>query len=111
MTEAYDPFIRGPFPVGVRTGQAIDTTRQDRPLPCEVWYPAAVQYAGQDVAAATQDTFPVLPDVPPVRQAAVRDAVAHPGVYPLIAFSHSSGGHRRQSTFLCTHLASHGYMV
>jgi dienelactone hydrolase len=30
---------------------------------------------------------------------------------PLIVFSHSSGGNRRQSTFLTTHLASHGYVV
>jgi len=53
----------------------------------------------------------VLSGVPPLRQAAVRNAEAHPGAYPLIAFSHSSGGHRRQATFLCTHLASHGYIV
>jgi len=30
---------------------------------------------------------------------------------PLIVFSHYSGGHRRTATFLCTHLASHGYVV
>jgi predicted dienelactone hydrolase len=30
---------------------------------------------------------------------------------PLILFSHHSGGHRRASTFLTTHLASHGYVV
>lgn len=30
---------------------------------------------------------------------------------PLIVFSHYSGGHRRSATFLCTHLASHGYVV
>jgi len=34
-----------------------------------------------------------------------------PGLQPLILFSHASGGSRTQSTFLCTHLASHGYMV
>jgi predicted dienelactone hydrolase len=33
------------------------------------------------------------------------------GPHPLVVFSHSSGGNRRQSTFLCTHLASHGYLV
>jgi predicted dienelactone hydrolase len=33
------------------------------------------------------------------------------GESPVIVFSHSSGGGRRQSTFLCTHLASHGYVV
>jgi Platelet-activating factor acetylhydrolase, isoform II len=30
---------------------------------------------------------------------------------PLVIFSHSSGGNRRSSTFLCEHLASHGYVV
>ena len=33
------------------------------------------------------------------------------GVRPLIVFSHYSGGHRRTATYLCTHLASHGYVV
>src|SRR5262245_2754635 len=107
----YDPFARGPFPVGVRTEHAIDITRHRRQLPFELWYPAAAPYAGHDGTASTQDTFTVLPGSPPLRQAAVRDAEAHPGTYPLIAFSHSSGGHRRQSIFLCTHLASHGYVV
>jgi dienelactone hydrolase len=36
---------------------------------------------------------------------------AETGTYPLILFSHSSGGGRRQSTFLCDHLSSHGYVV
>src|SRR5205807_2170516 len=30
---------------------------------------------------------------------------------PLVVFSHSSGGNRRSATFLCSHLASHGYVV
>jgi predicted dienelactone hydrolase len=34
-----------------------------------------------------------------------------PEAGPVIVFSHSSGGGRRQSTFLCSHLASHGYVV
>jgi dienelactone hydrolase len=40
--------------------------------------------------------------------------VWHPveaGDYPLIVFSHHSGGNRRSSSFLCTHLAGHGYVV
>src|SRR5262249_6011106 len=48
---------------------------------------------------------------PPVPQEAVRDATPRPGVRPLVVFSHGYGGHRRQSTFLCTHVASHGYLV
>ena len=40
--------------------------------------------------------------------------VWHPveaGDYPLIVFSHHSGGNRHSSSFLCTHLCSHGYVV
>src|SRR5262245_4059584 len=33
------------------------------------------------------------------------------GPHPLVLFSHTSRGHRRQSTFLTSHLASHGYVV
>jgi dienelactone hydrolase len=106
----YDPFARGPFPVGVRTAHHTDRARQ-RLLPTEVWYPATDAHAGQDVAASTRDTYELLPVFPPVWQEAVRDAAPRPGSYPLIAFSHGFGGHRRQSTFLCTHLASHGYVV
>src|SRR5262245_5219951 len=69
------------------------------------------QHAGEDIAPETQDIFTV-----PLRdthrsQIAVRNATAQPGTYPLIIFSHRSGGNRRQSTFLCTHLSSHGYLV
>jgi dienelactone hydrolase len=107
----YDPFLRGLFPVGVRSGQAVDEKRDNRPLPFEVWYPAADHHAGLDLDPKTGDTFSVLPDTPALQQAAVRDAAVHRGSYPLILFSHTSAGHRRQSSFLCTHLASHGYVV
>ena len=42
---------------------------------------------------------------------AIRDAAAEPRRYPLIMYAHPSGAHRRAATFLCTHLASHGYVV
>jgi dienelactone hydrolase len=106
----YDPFARGPFPVGVRTLSARDATR-DRVFPCEVWYPATALYAGQDLAPATQDAFTVPAAGTTRSQSAVRDADAHPGAHPLILYSHPSGTHRRAATFLCTHLASHGYVV
>src|SRR5690242_5127925 len=34
-----------------------------------------------------------------------------PGRRPLMLYSHHSGGSRRSATFLCSHLASHGYLV
>ena len=104
----YDPFARGPFPVGVRT---VVLSRQDRPLPVELWYPATDEYAGRDVAESARDTYQLIPGFPPVWQEAVRDATPRPGRHALVAFSHGYGGHRRQSTFLCTHLASQGYVV
>ena len=110
MRADYDPFERGPLPVGVRTVAARDETRNHE-FPCETWYPADMRHVGQDLAPATQDVF-----APPSRdtlrvQMAVRDAAFHPGTYPLVIYSHHSGGHRRAATFLCTHLASHGYLV
>lgn len=104
----YDPFVRGPFPVGVRSFQARDESR-DRGFPCEIWYPAEAKYAGQELAPETQDSFSVRGTKR--RQMAVRDAAPQAGNYPLVIFSHHSGGHRRASAFLCTHLASHGYIV
>lgn len=109
--DEYDPFVRGRFPVGVRTIQALDSVR-DRLFPCEIWYPAAAQHAGQDIAPETQDFFTVPTRNTPRSQAAVRNAAVRPGTYPLIIFSHGSGReHRRMATFLCTHLTSHGYVV
>lgn len=72
-----------------------DTVR-DCAFPCEIWYPAAGQHRSQNTPGA---------------QTAERDAAAEPGTYPLIVFSHHSGGHRRSATYLCTHLASHGNVV
>jgi dienelactone hydrolase len=106
----YDPFARGRFPVGVRTLEAPDAAR-NRTFPCEVWYPADAKYTGQDLAPATRDVFTDSPGGVLRSQEAVRDAAAQAGTYPVIVFSHSSGGRRRQSSFLCTHLSSHGYVV
>ncbi len=108
---SYDPFSRGASAVGVRTLDLSDLARDGRLLPLEVWYPASDAHRGADQVAPTQDSYEVLPGFPAVTQDAVRDAAPRPGSYPLIMFSHGFGGHRRQSTFLCTHLASHGYVV
>lgn len=106
----YDPFARGPYPVGVRSHAPTDRARQ-RPLPVELWYPAGEAARGRDVDPATRDAYELLPGFPAVWQEAARDAAPREGRYPLILFSHGFGGHRRQSTFFCTHLASHGYVV
>jgi len=107
---AYDPFVRGQFPVGVRTISVSDAAR-NREFPCEIWYPAATEHAGRDLDPKMQDRFTPRSSGVEQTQMAIRDAAALPGLYALIIFSHHSGGHRRTSTFLCTHLSSHGYVV
>jgi dienelactone hydrolase len=87
---AYDPFAPGPFGAGVRTVEAPDPARR-RVFPCEIWYP---------VAMAEQ-----------AEQAEQRAAAPMPGPHPLVVFSHFSGGGRRTASYLCTHLARHGFVV
>lgn len=101
--ERYDPFLPGPFAVGVRTLEIQD---RDRSLvfPCEIWYPAD--------SLAPEGPPAVDPVDPPAGGAAAeRNAPAHPGDLPLVIFSHFSGGGRRTATYLTTHLASHGFAV
>ena len=107
----YDPFVRGSLPVGVRTFQWSDPARNDRPLAVETWYPATDVHRGQDLAEVTRDHYELIPGFPPGWQEAARDAASRVGSFPLVVFSHGFGAHRRQSSFLCTHLASHGYVV
>ena len=107
---AYDPFTRGPHPAGVVSLKSRDEARR-RSLPLEVWYPAAPAHRGQDLDPGIQASYRPLPAAAPFSQAAVAEAVPAPGRHPLVAFSHGFAGHRCQSTFLCTHLASHGYVV
>ena len=109
MTE-YDPFSGGPHPVGVRTAHVEDAGR-DRTVPIEVWYPATEAYTGQDLDPSAQDTYELFPGLPGSAQEAVRDADPAAGTFPPVVFSHGFAGHRRQTTHLCTHLASHGYVV
>jgi dienelactone hydrolase len=104
----YDPFRRGPHPVGVRT---VTVSSSGRDIPIEVWYPAPSTYAGQDRDPSTQDSYALFPGMPSSNQEAVRDAEPADDAFPPIVFSHGFAGHRRQTTHLCTHLASHGYVV
>ncbi|MBW2522562.1 MAG: alpha/beta fold hydrolase [Deltaproteobacteria bacterium] len=111
---SYAPADRGPFPVGVQSIKLRDRRREGRLLVTEIWYPADEQHRGQDLARATNDLYELLPGVPGLaasRQQAVRDADPTEPQGPLVVFSHGFGSHRRQSTYLCTHLASHGYIV
>ena len=45
----YDPFNRGPHPVGTRQFSWTDEAR-NHTMPVDVWYPATENYQGQDLA-------------------------------------------------------------
>jgi predicted dienelactone hydrolase len=121
---APDPSAWGPYPVGVQTWVLHDHTRGadgPRPVLTEVWYPAtAAAVGGKTVTYRLED---ILRDdalallngevEAELKTEAVRDAAWRlaDGPYPVVFFSHGSGGIRMQSTYLTVHLASHGYVV
>jgi dienelactone hydrolase len=107
----YDPFARGPAPVGVRSTEIVDERRGGRRLALELWYPADAKERGRDQDDATRDRFTIAPGLPEATQRAVRDAAPARGRFPVIAYFHGATGHRREATELTTHLASHGYVV
>ncbi|MFF5477701.1 alpha/beta hydrolase family protein [Streptomyces sp. NPDC012935] len=108
---SYRPFARGSSPVGVRTLELSDETRESRPLTIEIWYPADARFLGQDLDPATADHFTSAPGLPEAVQHAVRDAAPAVGTFPLLLTSHAAASHRRDGAFAATHLASHGYVV
>lgn len=127
-TLALEPGKRGPYAVGVTTIRLTDESRKDkdgtpRPMVIEVWYPAVDSAKGgqtdvYDISTDAPDAVKKkieelqLPS-PQMPQNAYRDAkpLYEEGPYPVILFSHGSGGIRFQSVFQTTHLASHGYVV
>ncbi len=121
----------GPYAVGVRTIELVDTRRQDpytgghRTLVTEIWYPAIVadgaetnkftDYFRGHEQAAREIVKRFQGELEEVNKrfvcTAVRDARRRAGRYPLLVFSHGNGGFRHQNTFQVEHLASHGYIV
>lgn len=103
----FSPTALGPYAVGVQTITITDVAR-DRPLTTDVWFPLAESTPGDP----HRYTF-VTGDFYESPDAISADAVsiAADGPFPLVAFSHGSGGVRYQSSFLTEFLASHGYIV
>jgi predicted dienelactone hydrolase len=105
------PAVRGDAPVGVRTLELTDPGRRGRTIPVELWYPASPAHQGADLQSESRDHFVIAPGLPEREQSAVRNATPAEGRFPLVLFSHGATSHRRSSTELTTHLASHGFVV
>ncbi|MDH3706315.1 MAG: alpha/beta fold hydrolase [Acidimicrobiia bacterium] len=97
----------GPWAVGYETFELVDTARGDRILPVDVWYPVDADDA-VGVPKAELDLFVADYEL---EYALDAPEPAGRGRFPLVAFSHGSGGFRSQSWFLMQHLASHGFVV
>lgn len=135
-----NPEQLGPYPVGVVTMQLDDKARVDpelnvpRPLRTEIWYPA-VDAARNMPKNKYSDFVSGINTVPGALDAvnaqlnmykpgltvaelektyknvAVRDVQVRDGKWPLVVFSHGSGGTRVGYVFLTEFLASHGFIV
>ncbi|HEX7021879.1 MAG TPA: alpha/beta fold hydrolase [Trueperaceae bacterium] len=94
----------------MRTEDYLDEARA-RPLTVEFWYPAVIP---KDVAEATvYANVPWLGLEEPVSFAgrALRNAEPVGSGAPVVVYAHGAPGSRLQSTRLCEHLASHGFVV
>jgi alpha-beta hydrolase superfamily lysophospholipase len=81
---APDPTHPGGLPVGVTTTDAVDSSRGNRMLPTEIWYPA--RRKGRDVAPLPRRS-------------------------PLVLIAHGFCGSRLYYDYLATHLASYGFVI
>lgn len=106
MSSLHDAAARGLHPVGLVTLHAPDPEAPERILPIDVWYPADAAHAGVDRDPSRWSAHPIHAPHPAVSGLAPLAAPC-----PLLVFSHGNSGLRQQSTFLTTHLASHGYVV
>jgi dienelactone hydrolase len=99
-----DPLAPGPSAVGF-TIRSVTRTLADgnvRTVTYFVWYPSAEpRPASISSALPANNPLPANTDAPPDTEAP----------YPLFVFSHGQGGTPHDSSFLHTHLASHGFVV
>ncbi len=93
--------------MGVQTITILDEERQ-RPLTVDVWFPIT------DAAGLPPHQYTFLPGVyyeSPTAVSADATNIAPDGPYPLVVYSHGSGGLRYIASDYAEEIASHGYIV
>jgi predicted dienelactone hydrolase len=107
---AWAPVPAGKFAVGVATIK-VDDPAGVRPLTVDVWFPLA---ASVDKTALSPQRYTLLPEVyyqSPLAFAAKADQIATTEKFPLVVYSHGSGGLRYIHSSYTEALASNGYVV
>jgi DNA-binding CsgD family transcriptional regulator/dienelactone hydrolase len=99
-----DPVAPGPSAVGVTTRSVTRTLANGnvRTVTYFVWYPSAEPRRDR-----ISSTLPANSPLPANTDALADTEARH----PLLVFSHGEGGMPQDSSFLHTHLASHGFVV
>jgi predicted dienelactone hydrolase len=90
-------FGQGENAVGQRTFSFEDKSRS-RKLITEVWYPSPEKPSAKEPS-------------PFIRIPTARNATISKGTFPVILFSHGTGGGRLTVEWFCAGLASHGFIV
>lgn len=103
----FEPLGPGPYGVGVTTVTITDEDR-DRPLTVDLWFPVD---EGAEGAAHRYTFVPGTYYESPGAITATQADASDDGPFPLVAYSHGSGGIRYQHSNYTETLASHGYIV
>ncbi len=98
------PSKPGEYNVGRQSLQILDDVRF-RSLPVDVWYPT-------DATTGEPAIYTFIPGVSLPSDAAFQDAPLAPGgPFPVVVYSHGSGGQSYIASFFTEALASHGFVV
>ena len=100
----------GPYEVGVQTIMVTDSTGGGRDLTVDVWFPLLPD-AAADLAPQQYTLLPGTYYESPSAVAATAESIAANGPFPLVIYSHGSGGLRYIHSNYTEALASNGYIV
>lgn len=101
----------GAFGVGYRHFEWTDEDRNGRRVPTIVYYPSTLPPPAHEDYEAIKKNASLLDRVREPAWVAVPGAEPANGPFPVVVFSHGSGGRNIQYKFLAEFLASHGYVV
>ena len=104
--EPFEVLPFGPYDVGVQT--ITLNADSERPLTLDVWFPV------DDAGEAPPHEYSFLPELVDVSDNAVSidpAAISADGPFPLVVYSHGSGGLRYVASDYTETIASYGYLV